>query len=131
MNCADNDECANETDICDLRLIAQTTRVYSFVHVMKAGKAQDMFALISTNVLLMNIHAIHMVSVPMLMLLSNVPVKLDTLVMVSFALTSMNASKRMPVMLIPLVTILLVVMSAHDTLVRPVMVNPVLIMTNV
>ena len=129
MNCADNDECANETDICDLRLIAQTTRVYSFVHVMKAGKAQDMFALISTNVLLMNIHAIHMVSVPMLMLLSNV--NLDTLVMVSFALTSTNASERMPVMLIPLVTILLVVMSAHDTLVRPVMVNPVLIMTNV
>ena len=128
MNCADNDECANETDICDLRLIAQTTRVYSFVHVMKAGKAQDMFALISTNVLLMNIHAIHMVSVPMLMLLSNV--NLDTLVMVSFALTSTNASKRMPVMLIPLVTILLVLMSAHDTLVKVVMVNPVLIMTN-
>ena len=87
--------------------------------------------LISTNMLLMNIYAIHMVSVPMLMLLSNVPVKLDTMVMVSFALTSTNASERMPVMLIPLVTILLVVMSAHDTLVRPVMVNPVLIMTNV
>ena len=113
-----------------LRLLAQTTRVHSFVPVMKAGKAQEMFALISTNVLLMNIYAIHMVSVPMLMLLSNVPVKLDTLVMVSFALASTNASKRMPVMLIPLVTILLVLMSAHDTLVKAVMVNPVLIMTN-
>ena len=111
-----------------LRLLAQTTRVHSFVPVMKAGKAQEMFALISTNVLLMNIHAIHMVSVPMLMLLSNV--NLDTLVMVSFALTSTNASKRMPVMLILLVTILLVLMSAHDTLVKAVMVNPVLIMTN-
>ena len=41
-----------------------------------------------------------------------------------------NASKRMPVMLVPLVTILLVLMSAHDTLVKAVMVNPVLIMTN-
>ena len=113
-----------------LTLLVPTTRVHLFVPVMKVGKVQEMFALILTNVLLMNIHAIHMVSVPMLMLLSNVPVKLDTMVMVSFALTSTNASERMPVMLIPLVTILLVLMSAHDTLVTAVMVNPVLIMTN-
>ena len=106
MNCADNDECSIETDNCDLKAACANNKG-SFVCTCNEGWEGTR---------------------PMLMLLSNVPVKLDTLVMVSFALASTNASKRMPVMLIPLVTILLVLMSAHDTLVTAAMVNPVLIM---
>jgi len=60
-------------------------------------------------------HVTHMESVRILMLPSNVPAKLDMLVMVSLAPTSTNVLKPMPVMQMPLVTILLVLMSVLAT----------------
>ena len=105
-----------------------TIRAHLSVPVTTDGKEPETFALISMNVLPMSILAILMESVPMSTLLLNASVKLDMLVMVSLALTLTNVLKQMLATPTPHATILLVLMSAHDTLVTAAMVNPVLIM---
>ena len=90
-----------------------------------------MSALMSTNVLLKLTHVIHTDSVPISSLHSSVLVKLDTLVMVSLALTSTNVSKPMPVTVMPPVTTLLVLMSAHVTPDTVVTDRSVMILMNV